>query len=81
LPLYTVILNINRRRSQLFEILICSLMVLFLLLVYFANYLTSPLDLNWYLVTSRGRILWQLFPTLLLAVFLLVKSPKQLFFK
>lgn len=58
--------------------IITALAALGQLLVYFLIYLTTPHDLNWHLSTSLSRLYLHLFPLTLLAVFLWVKTPDEL---
>lgn len=43
----------------------------------FVVYLLTPRDLPWHLRTSVGRVFLQLWPSLLLAIFLLLRSPEE----
>lgn len=50
-------------------------------LIYFFIYVTSPRDLEWHVQTSVGRLYLQLFPLMLLALFLWLKTPNELTYK
>lgn len=44
---------------------------------YFAIYVISPRDLEWHIITSLDRLISQLWPSLVLVFFLIVKTPEQ----
>lgn len=46
--------------------------------VYFVVFLTSPHDLEWHVRSSIGRLYLHIFPGLILAAFLVLKSPPEL---
>lgn len=79
--IYAIFSRFELSKQRFVEILVPLSLILFLLPVYMFNYVTSPLDLVWYMATSMERILWQIFPVLLLAIFLIVRSPRQVFSK
>jgi hypothetical protein len=53
------------------------LVVLLMLLGYFAVYLTTPHDLSWHLGSSLHRLYIQLWPLALLGYFLIVGTPEE----
>lgn len=48
-----------------------------MLLGEFMIYVISPYDLNWHMGTSFSRLILQLWPTLLLLYFLIIRSPEE----
>jgi hypothetical protein len=57
---------------------ITSLLVLvFMMMGFFAVYLISPYDVNWHLKWSLDRILLQLWPGILLTYFMIVRTPEE----
>lgn len=55
-----------------------ALIVLGQLAVYFMVYLITPLELDWHMRTSLGRLYLHMFPLVLLCFFLWVKPPSEL---
>jgi hypothetical protein len=47
-------------------------------LIYFIVFLTSPHDLDWHVRSSIGRLYLHLFPSLILGLFLWLKSPAEM---
>jgi hypothetical protein len=56
---------------------ITSLLVLvFMMMGFFAVYLISPYDVKWHLKYSLERVLLQLWPSILLTYFMIVRTPE-----
>ncbi len=54
------------------------LTVLITALSYYVVYLITPHDLGWHLKTSADRLFMHLWPSWVLLVFLVIRSPPQL---
>ena len=52
-----------------------------MLVGYFFVYMTTPIDLTFYLATSIDRLLLQLWPSALLALFLCLGDPEAACFR
>lgn len=74
---YLLLLGRNGEEKEISNI-VAALMTLGLLLTgYFFVYIIIPYDLRWSLTTSLSRLFLQLWPSLLLVFFLVVKTPEQ----
>jgi hypothetical protein len=56
-----------------------GIILLIQLLGYFAIYVVTPHDLEWHLAFSLTRIIYHLFPTALLLLFLVTDTPESIF--
>ena len=45
---------------------------------YYVIYVISPYDLEWHLQSSLDRVFMQLWPTLVLALFVIMRSPEEM---
>lgn len=68
---------LGRRRSGANLSGFPALLVVLMLAGYYGVYLLTPHDLAWHLTTSADRLLVQLWPTAVLAIFLELRSPEE----
>jgi hypothetical protein len=68
------VLRFDSRRWR--DAAFCSLLLLTMVLSYFAVYIITVNDLKWHLATSLDRLLVQLWPLLVLAVFSSLRKPR-----
>lgn len=76
--LFIYMLLAGRTRNSIQVMLPAMFAVSAQLLVYFFIYVITPLDLEWHLGSSLGRLYLHLFPLALLCLFLWVKTPDEL---
>jgi hypothetical protein len=72
---YLVLMGASPREGKRAAFTLAILLVGLMLAGYFFIYLVTPADLIWQLATSLDRLLLQLWPSLLLAYFLVVRQP------
>ncbi len=77
LAIYGVCVGVSARRTA--GVTEAALAFLLLSAGYFAVYLTTPYDLSWHLFTSMDRLLAQVWPTFVLVLFLLLRTPEEIF--
>jgi hypothetical protein len=78
LPLIALAVLLRFDRAQRRDLLFCGSLCLSLLLADFAVYVITPYDLVWHLQTSLGRLFVQIWPCLLLAVFVGLRTPESM---
>jgi hypothetical protein len=67
-------------REHRYDLLFCSAICGSLMLGYFATYIITPYELAWHLQSSMGRLLMQLWPCLVLAAFVGLRTPESMAF-
>lgn len=70
-------LLLGRRRAGAGEWLFPALAGCLILSGYYATYLVTPYELGWHLSTSADRLIVQLWPLAVLAIFLAMRSPEE----
>ena|GEM_PF-331638 len=75
-PLCFVLLG-RRRDSGRRGAIVISIVMGLMLAAYYCAYLTTPYELQWHLSTSVDRLLIQLWPSAVLAIFRLIRSPEE----
>jgi 4-amino-4-deoxy-L-arabinose transferase-like glycosyltransferase len=81
LTIYFFLLGKTKQNVNAESIKTSFLIVLFMMICYFAIYLITPLNLAWHLKTSIWRLFLQLWPTIIFSFFLVVSTPEELFSK
>ena len=76
--LYTLLVGIHRTRTALLAPAVAAIATLIMVVGYAGIYLITPHDLQWHLSTSNERLLLQLWPGVVLMIFLLPKPPESL---
>lgn len=75
-PLYSGVSIEPRMKESLFTIF---MVMVIMYAGYLAFYIITPYDLEWHLETSLSRLLMQLWPSCILAIFLATRSPEAAF--
>lgn len=78
LPVIALAVLLRFDRAYRRDLLFCGGVCISLLLGDFAVYVITPYDLVWHLQTSLGRLFVQLWPCLLLAVFVGLRAPESM---
>jgi hypothetical protein len=81
LPICFFLLGKTQHNVNAESIKTSFLILLFMMISYFAIYLITPLNLGWHLKTSIWRLFLQLWPTIIFSFFLIVSTPEELFRK
>jgi hypothetical protein len=71
------VLLLGRRRGGARDALFPAAIGILMLAGYYATYLVTPHDLAWHLASSVDRLIVQLWPTLVAAMFLSMRSPEE----
>jgi hypothetical protein len=77
---YSLCLGITGDTKNLSEGVSLTIVLSLLLLGYFLVYVASPHDLSWHLKTSTGRLLVQLWPSVVFTYFLIVRNVEEAIF-
>jgi hypothetical protein len=73
-PLLAVAVGVGLRRESWKELLLSAAPVLAMLAAYFGIFLITPAPLQWHLDSALSRLLVQVWPLLLIAVFAGLRS-------
>lgn len=79
LVLYFLALGTNRQKDRKYDrgqVVSCVLPIL-MLMGYFFVYMISPYDVRWHLETSLNRLYLQLWPLMIIAYFMIVRTPEE----
>ncbi|QGJ71318.1 Hypothetical protein PBC10988_30220 [Planctomycetales bacterium 10988] len=80
LPLYAMIFGRTFDKQNRGKAVAILFVCCFMMAVYTFAYLISPHDLSWHVATSIQRLYLQLWPMLILAFFLYIKTPEEVGF-
>ncbi len=77
LAIYGICVGLGAKRTR--GVALAASTLLLLCAGYLAVYLTTPYDLPWHISTSMDRLLVQVWPTFVLVLFLLLRTPEETF--
>jgi len=78
MAVYLLLVGVKVKRGDGPILMTCFATLLFMMAGYFFVYVITPEDLAWHLNTSLVRLMLQLWPTLLFALFMAAKTPEDM---
>jgi hypothetical protein len=77
LLVYPLCLGINRDDKNRINVATLVITMFFMACGYILIYVITPYELSWHLETSQSRLLLQLWPSILLTFFMIVRTPEE----